>query len=120
MGLLFGAGLLFVTSYVACVRNTEFGERMIFGSLIFALTQFVPTIHLFTHSFGVAATESFGGAILGDALSFDSLTSVFGGFVYVVFTGCMLMMLSFALGWLILLFPGSIIKPLTKRYRIEV
>ena len=74
---------------------------MIVGSAIAAFSQFYPSLQFAAHGLGIAVAAALGVAHPETALTFDTISSEFGGFVFVMVNGTAIFGVAYLAGWLV-------------------
>ncbi|TWT79494.1 hypothetical protein CA13_08960 [Planctomycetes bacterium CA13] len=100
VGIGFAACVLLIATWLVCNTDSAHAERMIVGSVIVAFTQFYPLLQFAAHDLGVSVAAGMGVANAGTALTFDTISSELGGFVFVIVTGTAIFGAAYLAGWL--------------------
>ena len=104
LGMALAAIILLIAGWIPFVVWPRLAYRLSLGSIVTALLQFFPLLHLFAGLIGFAITAELGLAVEGTDISSEEVTSELGGFVITAITGSCLLLFSLGVGTFVFVF----------------
>ena len=104
LGMALAAIMLLLAGWMLFVVWPPLAYRLSLGSIVTALLQFFPLLHLFAGLIAFAITVNLGLAVDATDFSSEEVTSELGGFVITAITGSCLLLFSLGVGTFVFIF----------------